>query len=173
MTRASSLTTLLAIASFGASGASDDSLPPGLARLPVSELEIRSDNGTHRIRAWIAADDESRTRGLMQVRELAADRGMLFLFDRPQFAAFWMKDTPISLDILFVAADGRIVNIARNTTPFSLAPIGSIAPITAVLEMAAGSAKRLGIVPGDCLRHAAFDGQALTAPARRDPYRFR
>jgi uncharacterized membrane protein (UPF0127 family) len=92
----------------------------------------------------------------MHVRELAPDRGMLFLFDQPQPAAFWMKDTPVSLDILFVASDGRVVNIARKTVPFSLARIESEAPVTGVLELAAGTAERLGIAPGDQIRHPAF-----------------
>ncbi len=127
-----------------------------LDSLPQSEIEVSTGRGTHRFRVWIASDDASRERGLMYVPELPADRGMLFLFDDPQFAAFWMKDTRVSLDILFVASDGRIVNIARNTEPYSLTPIESIAPITGVLEIAAGGALRLGILPGDQILHPAF-----------------
>jgi uncharacterized membrane protein (UPF0127 family) len=135
---------------------SGPSLPPQLARLPQSELDVATGAGTHHFKVWVAADDASRERGLMHVRELAPDRGMLFLFDQPQPAAFWMKDTPVSLDILFVASDGRVVNIARKTVPFSLARIESEAPVTGVLELAAGTAERLGIAPGDQIRHPAF-----------------
>lgn len=144
--------TALAVACASATTTS----PPPFPDLPQAEVEVETPGGTHRFRVWIAADDASRERGLMHVPELPADRGMLFLFESPQFAAFWMKDTRVSLDILFVATDGRIVNIARNTEPFSLAPIESVAPITGVLEVAAGSALRLGIVPGDRIRHPAF-----------------
>ena len=123
-----------------------------LAGLPQAEVEVSSGGSIHRFAVWIADDDASRARGLMHVPGLGASRGMLFLFDTPQPVAFWMKDTCISLDIIFVAADGRIVNIARDTEPFSLSPIKSTAPITAVLELAAGSTERLGIVPGDRVR---------------------
>ena len=94
----------------------------------------------------------------MFVRELPPEHGMLFLFDEPQDAAFWMKDTPLSLDILFIAPDGRIVNIAEGTTPYSLAPIGSVAPVGGVLEITAGTVRRLGIAPGDTIRLPAVAG---------------
>jgi uncharacterized membrane protein (UPF0127 family) len=125
--------------------------------MPESELVVLTAAASHEYRVWIAADDESRARGLMHVPELPADRGMLFLFEQVQFATFWMKDTCVSLDLLFVAPNGRIVNIARDTEPFSRAPIPSSAPVIAVLEIPAGSAKRLGIVPGNRIRHPAFE----------------
>ncbi len=140
----------------GAASAPCDSKRAGVGDLPETELEVQTEAAAHRFSVWIAADDVSRARGLMFVPELPADRGMLFLFDHAQLATFWMKDTCVSLDILFVAADGRIVNIARDTVTFSLAPIESSAPVTGVLEIPAGSAQRLGIAPGDRIRHPAF-----------------
>ena len=156
MTRALALVALLVTVS-NAVAVPCDSRQARVADLPEAELDVLTDAATHRFSVWIAANEESRTRGLMHVPDLPADRGMLFLFDRAQFAMFWMKDTCVSLDILFVAPNGRIVNIARDTEPFSLAPIESYAPVVGVLEIAAGSAQRLGIVPGNRIRHPAFE----------------
>ena len=126
--------------------------PPGadsFPSLPQAEVEIATASGSHRFRVWIAADDRSRTRGLMFVRELAADRGMLFLFRTPQPAAFWMKDTYIPLDLVFIDPTGHVLNIGRDARPFSLAPIESDGPVIAVLEVRAGTAARIGLAPGD------------------------
>lgn len=117
--------------------------------LQTTEVEIKTASGTHAFSAWIAADDPSRERGLMYVRELPPNQGMLFLFDEPQYAAFWMKNTYLSLDLVFIAADGRVVNVAHDATPHALAPIPSRGPVTAVLELVAGSARRIGLVAGD------------------------
>jgi len=123
--------------------------PDPFPALPQAEIEVATAGGAYRFRVWIAADDRSRTRGLMFVREMAAERGMLFLFEVPQPAAFWMKDTYLSLDLVFIDPLGRVLNIARNTRPFSLTPIESDGPVIAVLEVAAGTAERIGLVPGD------------------------
>lgn len=120
--------------------------------LPQAEVEVTTESGTHRFRVWIAADDRSRTRGLMYVRELPADRGMLFLFPVPQPASFWMKDTYVPLDLVFIDPTGRVLNIARDARPFSLVPITSDGPVIAVLEVQAGTAARIGLVPGDRIR---------------------
>ena len=85
----------------------------------------------------------------MYVRELPADRGMLFLFEAPQFASFWMKNTYIPLDLLFISPDGRVANIVENATPLSLSLLESVAPVTAVLELAGGTAARLALRAGD------------------------
>ena len=126
---------------------------PGLTR---SELQIVTDSGSHSFQVWIAADDRSRTHGLMNVRALPADHGMLFLSEQPRFLSFWMKDTYLSLDLVFIGADGIVVNIARNATPHSLEPIVSTAPAKAVLEVQAGTAARIKLMAGDCVRHPAF-----------------
>ena len=121
-------------------------------RLPQAEVEVGTATGTHRFRVWIAADDRSRTRGLMFVRDLSADRGMLFLFQVPQPAAFWMKDTYVPLDLVFIDPAGRVLNIRRDAQPFSTVPLLSDGPVIAVLEVVAGTAARIGLVPGDRVR---------------------
>jgi uncharacterized membrane protein (UPF0127 family) len=85
----------------------------------------------------------------MNRSELAPDRGMIFPFDPPRGASFWMKNTLIPLDMIFVATDGSIANIAANTVPLSLEPVLSEGPVGAVLELAGGRAAELGIKPGD------------------------
>jgi uncharacterized membrane protein (UPF0127 family) len=123
--------------------------PPLLAGLPQSEVQAVTTSGAHRFRVWIAADQSSRERGLMFVREMPADWGMLFLFERPQYVAFWMKNTYLSLDLVFVRGDGTVSDIARAATPGSLEPIPSSAPVVAVLELLAGTAERIGLLAGD------------------------
>lgn len=131
--------------------------PPNLfPDLPRAEVQAVTASGTHRFQVWIAADDQSRARGLMHVRELPIDHGMLFLFERSQIASFWMKDTPLSLDLIFIRADGIVVNVAANATPLLLDPIASTAPVKAVLELVAGTAARIGLGAGDRIRHPAF-----------------
>ena len=97
-----------------------------------------------------------RANGLMFRTELAPDAGMLFVFDTVGPMTMWMKNTYISLDMLFVAADGRISRIARNTTPFSERMIASGGPVRAVLELRGGTASKLGIKPGDRVRSDAL-----------------
>ncbi len=124
--------------------------------LPNAGIRVKTATGNHSFSVWIAADDPSRERGLMYVRELPLDQGMLFLFDEPQYAAFWMKNTHISLDLVFIAADGVVVNVATDTTPYSLKPIPSAAPVKAVLELVAGTAARIGLAKHDRVLHPAF-----------------
>ena len=138
----------------------DDAAPPGAAApfpdLPRAEIQAITASGRHDFKIWIADNDRSRQQGLMYIKDLPADQGMLFLFERPQFASFWMKNTYLSLDIVFIAADGVVVNIAHNTLPLSLKSIESVAPVTGVLELEAGTAARIGLVAGDRVRHPAF-----------------
>jgi uncharacterized membrane protein (UPF0127 family) len=128
-------------------------LPGHFAGLAQADVSIVTGSGTHRFRVWVADDDLSRQRGLMHVRELPVGRGMLFLFDDLQFASFWMKNTYVPLDLAFIDADGIVVNVAVDTKPQSLDPIRSIAPVGSVLELAAGTASRIGLKPGDRLTH--------------------
>ena len=102
----------------------------------------------------VADDDQERIKGLMYRTDLAPDAGMLFLFGVEQPRAFWMKNTPLPLDILFIAKDGRIVSIAENTTPFSLKSIPSAAPAERVLEVNAGYVKRNGVKTGDTVTYS-------------------
>lgn len=124
--------------------------------LEQTEVEAVTKSGTYRFKAWIAADDRSRAQGLMRIRELSPDRGMLFLFEQPRVLSFWMKDTYLSLDLVFIAPGGEVLNIARNARPLSLEPIESDGPATAVLEVLAGTADRIALQPGDRIRHPAF-----------------
>jgi uncharacterized membrane protein (UPF0127 family) len=106
-------------------------------------------SGTHRFRVEVAVNDAERARGLMFRRELAADAGMLFDFNVTQPVSMWMKNTLLPLDMLFVAEDGRVVNIAERTIPGSLTPIPSEEPVRFVIELAGGTAARLRLRAGD------------------------
>ncbi|MBC8338743.1 MAG: DUF192 domain-containing protein [Alphaproteobacteria bacterium] len=105
----------------------------------------------------VAETDRQRTQGLQYRKSLGPDAGMLFDFKTPQPVGMWMKNTYVPLDMLFIAPDGRILNIARDTTPLSLAGIASAGPAKAVLEVRAGTAVRLGLRAGDRVRHAIFE----------------
>jgi uncharacterized membrane protein (UPF0127 family) len=124
------------------------------ARHPVSGLEVIDlvvEHGGKKLpfKVELAASPEAQARGLMFRTELGDNEGMLFPSGVPQPRSFWMKNTPLSLDIIFVGPDGRIANIAADTVPYSLESVSSNGPASAVLELRAGRAKELGIVPGD------------------------
>jgi uncharacterized membrane protein (UPF0127 family) len=119
--------------------------PAGLEQVP---LTITSGKQVHRFAVEIARTPQEQAYGLMNRSELAPDRGMIFPYDPPQGVAFWMKNTLIPLDMVFVRADGSIANIADNTVPLSLEPVPSDGPVKAVLEIAGGRAAELGIKPG-------------------------
>ena len=128
----------------------------GAAPAP-SELVIVTVGGArHAFVVELANDDETRTRGLMFRRALAANAGMLFDYGRPGPVAMWMRNTLIPLDMLFIAADGRIVNIAERAVPRDETPIASAGPVRAVLEVNGGTVARLGIKPGDRIEHSLF-----------------
>ena len=120
--------------------------PAGLEQVP---LTITSGQRIHRFTVEIARTQEEQATGLMDRSQLAPDRGMIFPFDPPRDASFWMKNTLIPLDMIFVRTDGSIANIAANTVPLSLEPVPSEGPVGAVLELAGGRAAELGIKPGD------------------------
>lgn len=124
------------------------------ARHPVSGLAVIDlvvDRGGKRLpfRVELADTQEAQARGLMFREKLGDFEGMIFPSDVAQPRSFWMKNTPLSLDIIFVGADGRILNIAANTEPYSTASVSSNGPAGAVLELRAGRAAALGIVAGD------------------------
>ena len=120
------------------------------------ELEAVTPNGRTRFFVEIADNDAERERGLMFRKELAPERGMLFIFQQQHEVAFWMKNTLIPLDIIYIQPDGTVLSIARNTTPLSEAPIPSGGPVVAVLELAGGRAAEIGLLPGDRIVHRAF-----------------
>lgn len=115
------------------------------SELETVPLTITQGNVVHRFTVEVAATAEQQARGLMFRTELAADRGMIFPFPQPKFASFWMRDTLIPLDLFFVRADGSIDRIAENAVPQDETPIASGGEVSAVLELAGGSAARLGI----------------------------
>ena len=117
----------------------------GLSQVP---LTITSANGAHRFTVDVAASPQQQETGLMFVKSLAPDRGMIFPYDPPQPVAFWMRNTLIPLDMIFVRADGTIARIA-TAKALDETPVPSGEPVAAVLEIAAGRAAELGISPGD------------------------
>lgn len=112
-------------------------------------LTIRSAAHEHRFTIEVARTPEEQARGLMFRKSLPADGGMIFPMTPPREASFWMKNTLIPLDMIFVRVDGSIARIAANTEPHSLTPVSSLEPVAAVLELGGGRAAALGIVEGD------------------------
>ena len=122
----------------------------------LERVEIVTRTGVHVFDVEMAVTPEDRSKGLMFRKELPVGQGMLFDFEGEGPIAMWMKNTFISLDMIFIRADGRIARIAENTTPHSETTIPSGAPVKAVLEVVAGTAKRLGIATGDRVAHRIF-----------------
>jgi uncharacterized membrane protein (UPF0127 family) len=122
-----------------------------------STLQIATpDARLHRFNSWIADDDQRRQRGLMFIRELRPDDSMLFIYPQPMAVAMWMKNTYVPLDMLFVAPDGKVIKVVRNTEPLSLKTIESGGIVIGVVELPAGTAARLKIVPGAQVIHAGL-----------------
>ena len=123
---------------------------PALAQTAnLQKIEIATKGGTQSFLVEIAADDEQRARGLMYRKELPEGRGMLFDFKREQEVGFWMKNTYIPLDMIFIREDGSIRRIAANTEPLSERTVPAGGPVRYVLEVIGGTARKLGIEPGD------------------------
>ncbi len=110
----------------------------------------------HTFKVWVADDIERRSRGLMFVKQLADNEGMLFIYEQPQEVSMWMKNTFIPLDMLFVAADGKVIRVAANTEPQSLKTIDSQGDAIAVIELKGGTAAKLRIAKGARVMHAVF-----------------
>jgi uncharacterized membrane protein (UPF0127 family) len=114
--------------------------------------------GRFRFDVEVALTPAQQAQGLMFREKMEPDAGMLFVYDQVQPAAFWMKNTLIPLDMLFIALDGRIVNIHERAVPQSLDAVRSAAPVKAILELNGGMSARLGIRPGDRVVHPAIAG---------------
>lgn len=122
-----------------------------------SAIQIATpDAKLHRFNSWIADDDQRRQRGLMFIRQLRPDDSMLFIYPQPQAVAMWMKNTYVPLDMLFVAADGKVITVVKDTEPLSLKTIESGGIVLGVVELPAGTAARLKIAPGAQVIHAAL-----------------
>ncbi len=130
--------------------------PAKAQSLPISPLAIKSAATEHQFTVELAQTETQRSTGLMHRNYLAPDRGMLFNFHTERPEQFWMRNTFIPLDILFVRATGEIIFIAQETTPHSDKPVGPTQPVQAVLELAGGTTKRLGIKIGDTVQHDIF-----------------
>jgi uncharacterized protein len=136
-------------------------LLPGLTRAQLatfgkSELDIETASGKQHFNVEVAKTPEQMTQGLMYRRSMPADAGMLFEYDHPQPVAFWMKNTLIPLDMLFIGADGTVLDIHERAVPLSLDSIASNGPVLGVLELNGGTASRLGIKRGDRVDHPLF-----------------
>lgn len=136
--------------------------PTKAQELPLTPGEIvvmgeAGETTSHVFQFEFADTDAKRATGLMHRAEIAPDRGMLFDFKRDRMVSMWMRNTFISLDMLFVDASGEIVTIAENTVPHLERPVSSRVRVRGVLEVAAGTVQRLGIKTGDRIKHAMFE----------------
>jgi len=122
----------------------------------LEKLEIATASGSHAFQVEIAKDDASRERGLMDRRYMAPDRGMLFEFNREAPVSFWMKNTYIPLDMVFISRAGVVTHIVANAEPLSQRVIPSGGPCAAVLELNGGTAAAIGLKVGDKVRHPFF-----------------
>ena len=140
----------VALCAFTGSGARAESVQP---------LEIVTKTGVQVFSVEVATTEQEKETGLMYRKELADGKGMLFDFSPEQEVSMWMKNTYISLDMIFIRADGRILRIAENTEPLSTKIIPSRGLAKAVLEVVAGTAQKYGIAPGDRVGHPLFNGK--------------
>ena len=143
------------MAGTAAAQTSEPTSTPG----PTQPLEIVSGGRVHSFAVELAQTDEQRSQGLMYRRSLPAGRGMLFDFKQEQPVAFWMKNTYVSLDMIFIRGDGTIANIAENTEPLSEKMVPAAGAVRGVLEVVAGTSRKLGIKPGDKVAHPIFRGR--------------
>ncbi|MFM9845238.1 MAG: DUF192 domain-containing protein [Dongiaceae bacterium] len=123
------------------------------------QVVIETPGGSHEIAVELAVTPDQRAQGLMFRRNLGGEEGMLFLYPSDRVATMWMKNTLIPLDMLFIAADGRVVRVAERTVPQSTETISSEEPVRAVLELNGGTAARLGIAAGAVVRLPASAAQ--------------
>ena len=142
----------------GTAGADSD-LDAAFAR---DVLVVAADRfACYRFDIYLAANNRQRAQGLMHVRELPATTGMLFIYDEDAYLSMWMKNTYISLDMLFVRADGTVASVATDTEPLSLRSVAAREPVRFVLELNAGVTARLDIGPG---AHLYVDHVAAAVP---------
>jgi uncharacterized protein len=137
-----------------------------VAAFKTSAVTIDTASGARQFNVELAVTAEEQAQGLMYRRALPAEAGMLFDFGGTRPATFWMRNTLIPLDMLFIAADGRVADLHERAVPLSEAMIESKVPVRAVLELNGGTVARLGIKPGDVVHHAIF-GNAASASAPR------
>jgi uncharacterized membrane protein (UPF0127 family) len=117
--------------------------------LPVIPLTVTTKVGKHQFKVEVASTRKEQIKGLMFRTEMGSDEGMIFPIDPPRMQSFWMKNTVIPLDIIYIGSDHRILNIVEEAVPYSEAPLFSRGAAIGVLELNGGRAKQLGIVAGD------------------------
>jgi hypothetical protein len=129
---------------------------PHHSGLPVETIRVDTASGPKAFTVEVASDAASQERGLMFRKELPPDSGMLFDFHEQARVSFWMKNTPLPLDLVFIRADGTISSVEPNAVPYSTESIYAAEPVQAVLEINGGRAHALGIKPGDKVRSIIF-----------------
>ncbi|MCS6986157.1 MAG: DUF192 domain-containing protein [Sphingomonadaceae bacterium] len=132
--------------------------------LDVVTVEVRTASGRHRYQAEVASTPEAQAVGMMHRREVSPAAGMLFPFTPPRPAAFWMRNTLVALDILFIGPDGRVTGIVHRAQPLSERLHPSPGPVAAVLELKGGEAERIGLKVGD---RVSWPGLASHRPGAR------
>ena len=137
--------------------------PAGTVALNVLTIDTKAGPKTFKIE--VARTNEQQATGLMFRTKLAEDEGMLFPHDEPREVTMWMRNTYIPLDMVFIRTDGVVHRIEANTEPMSERVIASNGPVGSVLEIAGGMAAKLGISPGDHVRHSQIQGSAPSNPA--------
>ncbi len=153
MTRLPALIALGLLAACSADPqATNNSATAAQAPATLLPLVILSSKGTQRFTVEVAATPQQQEAGLMFRKSLADNGGMLFPMDPPRTASFWMKNTLIPLDMLFIRTDGTIAFIGANTVPYSREPVSAGVPVAAVLELRGGRAAELGIKEGDVVQ---------------------
>jgi hypothetical protein len=146
---------------------------PAIASRPIDAPDERlviqvSEDKQHEFRIHLAVSPSERSQGLMYVRKMPDDVGMLFVYERPTLISMWMKNTYIPLDMIFIGEDGRILTIASDTVPHSLATISSGKPAIAILELNAGISKKLGLAPGQLVRQRVLPSAAKGQASGKD-----
>ena len=125
---------------------------------------LRGDWGSVRFSVEVADDSQEQQQGLMNREAMANSAGMLFVYERPQRAVFWMKNTVLALDMIFADAAGVVKTVHSNAIPYDETPIDGGEGIVAVLEINGGLAERMGITPGAVLRHPALNQTTAAWP---------
>ncbi|MBT8132370.1 MAG: DUF192 domain-containing protein [Gammaproteobacteria bacterium] len=165
MASASRLAALILVLACASCANNPDPALTGFFSAPLS-IESRT-GSVHDFTVYLAKTPQQRAQGLMFVRKLPNDYGMLFVYENSRQISMWMKNTVLPLDMLFVRQDGIITRIVHNTVPGSLQSISSGSDVKAVLELKAGSCDKLGIKPGDKVIYRAFgtDPNDAVSPA--------
>ena len=161
MTRRSALVTLAIglLTLFAAAVPRDGLTQSALASFAQDELVIEGADGRrHSFQVELALEPRQQSQGLMYRKRMAADAGMLFIYQPTRPVAMWMQNTYIPLDMIFIQADGEISKIVQRTVPLSQETISSDRPVRAVLEVNGGTAARLELKPGDRVVHALIGG---------------